>query len=663
MLGLFRSQGTKLALIVLLLVALTPLFLVAAPQVDTRSWKSSDGAYSIEAEYVEAKDGKVSLRKPNGAVIEVPLARLSAEDQAYLAKQAATNKQPSTPAAANSPRTQKQTFNQLLSLSSRLSVASDVVKAYKLFLQDEQIAESDRKAALEQLPLWEEREKTQMVRVGSRWLTPAEVNFLKMQVERLIDEALRLLEVGQAQAAIEKCVQASNIDPDAIKADFLLGLQYALLSCNTKGANKHFAECVRRDARHISALNNLAISEVRLRKYPEALSHWKSALQLAPATPEVIQNLGRLLHLANQGRVRLPSQLKREFNDLYAAVSVRADARDFDSKIGWLHMGYYAKIDEPSVRGKDDKNKLIIGGSGTGFVVHPEYILTNRHVVEGSAGLLVVSPGEENTVLPATVVGIAEGKDDDLAVIYCEGLSAPPLPFIEADLAPRGTEIMVFGFPGMGYGRTPSLKATRGTIAGLPDESYNAYTLDAIANKGNSGGPVCDETGSVLGIIYKASLPTLIMDYSIAVPHSRAVPLLKKLIPGYEQLPPNATKKQWTDIDGLVSRSTVLIWIQEVETVSDVSAKQDPQKGTRPLEDRWCMTCAPIGVIKCPTCQGTGVAVAAPLTIVKSVDSDGTKHWNRFPERVTCWSCNGTAKAQCPDCINGRDIELHGIRR
>lgn len=659
---LLRCQWIKPALSVALLVALTSLFLVAAPQVVTRTWKSSDGAYSIDAEYVGAKDGKVSLRKPNGAVVEVPLARLSAEDQAYVAKQALDPDESSTPAAANSPPTQKQTFSQLLSLSGRISVASDVVRAYRLFLQDEQLAESDRKAALEQLPLWEEREKTQMVRVGSRWLTPAEAKDLKLQVEQLIDEALRLLEVGQAQAAIEKCAQASKLDPDAIKADFLLGLQYALLSCNTKGANKHFAECVRRDARHISALNNLAISEVRLRKYTEALTHWQSALQLAPAAPEVIQNLGRLLHLANQGRVRLPSQVKREFNDLYAAVSVRADARDFDNQVGWLYMGYYAKLDEPSVRGKDDKNKLIIRGSGTGFVVHPEYILTNRHVVKGSAGLLVVPPGEENVVLPATVVGIAEGEDDDLAIIHCKGLSGPPLRFIDADLAPRGTEIMVFGFPGMQTGKTPSLKSTRGSISGLPDASYNAYTSTAITNRGNSGGPICDETGSVLGIHYAAT-DSLAKDYALHVPHSRALPLLKQLIPGYEQLPQNANKKQWPDVDGMVSRSTVLIWIQGVESVSDISAKQDTEKGIRPLEDRWCMTCAPIGVIKCPTCQGTGVAVAAPLTIVKSVDSDGTKHWNRFPERVTCWSCNGTAKAQCPDCINGRDIELHGIRR
>jgi len=662
MLRLIRCQRIKPALSVLPLLTLTSLFLLAAPQVITRAWKSSDGAYSIDAEYVGTKDGKVSLRKPNGAVIEVALARLSAEDQSYIAKQAKTTDEASIPASATPPTTQKQTFGDLLYLSGRLRAASDVLRAYKLFLQDKQIAESDRKAALVQLKFWEERANQQMLRVGARWLTPAEVTDLNRQVQQLIDEALRLLEVGQGKAAVEKCLQASKLDPDAIMADFLLGLQYAVLSCNPKSANKHFEECVRRDARHVSSLNNLALSEVRLRKYSEALTHWQSALKIAPAAPEVIQNLGRLLHLANLGRVRLPSALKSEFSDLYAAAAVWADAKDFDSQVGWLYMGYYAPLDAPPVIGKDDKNKLIKIGHGTGFVVHPEYILTNRHVVEGSAGLLVVPPGEVNVALPATVVGIADGEDDDLAVIHCKGLSAPPLPFIEADLAPRGTEIMVFGFPAMIPGTIPSLKSTRGSISGLPDASHNAYASDAITNRGNSGGPICDATGSVLGI-HCAATNTLAKNYALHIPHSRALGLLDKWIPAYEPLLPNTETKQWSDVDGMVSSSTVLIWIQGVESVSDISAKQDTQKGPRPLEDRWCMTCAPIGIVKCPTCQGTGVAVAAPLTIVKSVDSDGTKHWNRFPEKVTCWSCNGTAKAQCPDCINGKDIELHGIRR
>jgi S1-C subfamily serine protease len=652
---LLGRQRIRPALYVLPLVALTSLFLVASPQASTRTWKSSDGAYSIDAEYVGAKDGKVSLRKPNGDLIEVPLARLSAADQAYVAKQVVPSEEASTPAEATTP--QKQTLSQLLNLSSRLRTASEVVIAYKLFLQDEQIAESDRKAAVKQLTVWEERAKKKMVRVGSRWLDPAEANDLKQQVRQLTDEAMRLLEVGQSKAAIDKCVQASKLDPDALLADFLLGLQYALLTCDTKGSNKHFAECVKRDARHVSALNNLALSEVRLRDYTQALMHWRRALEVAPAAPEVIQNLGRLLHLANQGRVSLPSGIQRRLNDLYAEAAVSADAKAFDNKIGWLYMGYYSQVDEPIVRGKDDQNKLIKIGSGTGFVVHPEYILTNRHVVEGSAGLLVVPPGEENVALPATVVGIADGDDDDLAVIHCKGLSALPLPFIGTDLAPRGTEIMVFGFPGMIPGKIPSLKSTRGSISGLPDASHNAYASDAITNPGNSGGPICDATGSVLGI-HCAATNSLAKNYALHIPHSRALPLLTKWIPGYAQLPPNTDTMQWSDVDGVVSRSTVLIWIQGLESVSDVSEKQDTPKRARPLEDRWCMTCNATGISKCTTCQGTGVALAAPLTIVKSIGLDGTEHRNRFPEKVTCWSCSGNGRAKCPDCIDGIEVGL-----
>ena len=654
---LLHRQRIKPALFVLPLVALTSLFLVASPQASSRTWKSNEGVYSLDAEYVGVKGGKLSLRKPNGDVIEVPLARLSAEDQAYVAKQAVPTEEASTPAAATSPPPQKQTLSQLLNLSGRLRTASEVVIAYKLFLQNEQIVKSDRKAAEEQLPVWEERAKKNMVRVGSRWLDPAEANDLKRQVRQLVEEAMRLLEVGQDEAAIKKCVKASKLDPDAILADFLLGLGYALVACDAKDANRHFAECVRRDPQHVSALNNLALSEVRLRQYTQALAHWQAALKVAPAAPEIIQNLGRLLHLANQRRILLPTEVQRQFSDLYAAAAISADAKEFNSRVGWLYLGHYAPLGEQSVSGKDVKNKLIRIGSGTGFVVHPEYILTNRHVVEGCAGLLVVPPGEENHELPASVVGVADGEDNDLAVIYCKGLSAPPLPFIRADLAPRGTEIMVFGFPGMIEGKTPSLKSTRGSISGLPDASHNAYASSAITNPGNSGGPVCDATGSVLGI-HSAATNSLAKNYALHIPHSRALPLLARWIPDYEPLLPNTETKQWSDVDGMVSRSTVLIWVQSVESVGGISGKREAPKGARPLEDRWCMTCNRTGLSKCATCQGTGVAVAAPMTIVKSIGSTGTKHWNAFPEKVTCWSCSGTAKAKCPDCIDGIEVGL-----
>ena len=396
-----------------------------------------------------------------------------------------------------------------------------------------------------------------------------------------------------------------------------------------------------------------ALSEVRLRKYTQALVHWQTALEVAPATPEIMQNLGRLLHLAKQRLVPLPTGVQRRFSDLYAAAAVSADAKEFSSGVGWLYMGYYAPRGEQAASSKDTKNKLVRICSGTGFVVHPEYILTNRHVVEGCAGLLVVPPGEENHELPATVVGVADGEDNDLAVIHCKGLAAPPLPFIEADLAPRGTEIMVLGFPGMIPGETPSLKATRGSIAGLPDASYNAYTLDAIANPGNSGGPICDATGSVLGVLYAVTVPVE-MNYALGVPHSRALPVLKRLIPGYEQLPPNADKKEWSDVDAMVSRSTVLIWGQSLESTGGVSGKQKVPKGARPFEDRWCMRCNGRGTVKCPV-HGCANGTVRDYKLEKTQFPDGSFVVNKVPIRVPCKRCGGKGVVPCRDCDRGID--------
>ena len=507
------------------------------------------------------------------------------------------------------------------------------------------------------MPVWEERAKKGMVRVGVRWLEPAEANDLKRQARQLNEEAMRLLEVGQDEAAIDKCVKASKLDPDAILADFLLGLGYALVACDAKGANRHFAECIRRDPRHVSALNNLALSEVRLREYTQALAHWQAALEVAPAAPEVIQNLGRVLDLANQRRVPLPTEVQRGFRDLYAATAVSADAREFNSRVGWLYMGYYAPLGEQSVSGKDAKNKLITIGSGTGFVVHPEYVLTNRHVVEDCQGLLVVPSGEENRELPASLVGVADGEDDDLAVIHCKGLAAPPLRFITADLAPRGTEIMVLGFPGMIEGKTPSLKATRGIIAGLPDESYNAYTFDATTNPGSSGGPICDATGNVLGIHRGRVRPDTSqpsMSYGRAVPHCRVLPLVKKLIPSYEQLPPNANKKEWSDVDGMVSPSTVLIWVQSAVSTGGISRKQKTSEREQPFEDRWCMTCYGRGTVKCPV-RGCANGTVGDFRLETNTFPNGTRLTRKVPIRVPCSTCRGNGVVPCRDCDHGID--------
>ena len=640
----------KLFFCALSLVVLTILTPTAFPAPFGRTWKSSGGGYSIEAEFVNVKDGTVSLRKANGDVIEVPLARLSAEDQGYVAEQAG---------AADTPSPRKQTYTQLARSARSMHTAAEVLRMYKLFLQHENLAEPDRKAAEKQLPVWEERAKKRMVRVGLSWLEPAEANDLKRQARQLTDEALRLLEAGQDEAAIDKCTKASRLDPDAILADFLLGLGYALVSCNAKDANRHFAECVRRDPLHISALNNLALSEVRLREYTQALIHWQAALEVAPAGREIIQNLGRLLHLAKQERILLPAQIQRRFNDLYAAAAVSADGGKFDGEVGWLYMGYYAPLGEQAVSAKADKNKLVRTYFGTGFVVHPEYILTNRHVVEGCARLLVVPPDDDSRTMPADVVAVVPPPEDnpegdDLALIHCEGLTAPPLPFIRADLAPCGTEIMTVGFPGKGPdAQKPLFHWTEGRIT---EQDSRRYEFDALVFRGNSGGPICDATGSVLGVVSHLTEGRP-LDYSVGVPHSRAIPLLKKHIDDFRQLPPNTEAKPWPEIRDLARCSTVLIW--KLCAVSDggISRKQKTPKKARPFEDRWCMACFGRGTVKCPA-PGCANGTVREYKFKRTAFPDGSFVVTKVPIRVPCKKCRGKGVVRCPDCDRGIDRDL-----
>ena len=73
----------KRFLAVLLILALAG----AIAQAASRTWKSSNGRFSVEAELLDFKDGKAQLKKNDGTVIEVPLVSLCEEDRRYVKSQ------------------------------------------------------------------------------------------------------------------------------------------------------------------------------------------------------------------------------------------------------------------------------------------------------------------------------------------------------------------------------------------------------------------------------------------------------------------------------------------------------------------------------------------------------------------------------------------------
>lgn len=136
-------------------------------------------------------------------------------------------------------------------------------------------------------------------------------------------------------------------------------------------------------------------------------------------------------------------------------------------------------------------------GQGTGFVVSEDgFIATNNHVVRGAQEFLVrFNDGRE---APATLVGT--DPETDIAVLRVEVADLTPLAWGDSDAADVGDWVIALGTPfGLADSVTAGIISAKGRQVGLsPLESY--LQTDATVNPGNSGGPLVDLDGRVVGI-------------------------------------------------------------------------------------------------------------------------------------------------------------------
>ncbi|MVU79512.1 MarP family serine protease [Nocardia sp. ET3-3] len=143
---------------------------------------------------------------------------------------------------------------------------------------------------------------------------------------------------------------------------------------------------------------------------------------------------------------------------------------------------------------------------GSGFVVAPDRIMTNAHVV---AGTNTVSVDTATGNKPATVVLFDSNKD--IAILAVPGLNAQPLQLAPAD-ATSGESSIVLGYPGGGR-YTASAARVRETLNLKGPNIYRdndvkreVYTIRGQVRAGNSGGPLVDTDGRILGVVFGAAV-------------------------------------------------------------------------------------------------------------------------------------------------------------
>ena len=156
------------------------------------------------------------------------------------------------------------------------------------------------------------------------------------------------------------------------------------------------------------------------------------------------------------------------------------------------------------VRGVAPSCQRVLEGSG--FVVSPNRVMSNAHVVAGSDTVTVEADGQS---YDASVVSY--DPESDISLLDVPGLPSAPLAF-DMQEAETGTDAVVMGYPGGGdFTPTPArireiIKLKGPDIYHTSTVTREVYTIRGTVRQGNSGGPLIDRDGRVLGVVFGAAV-------------------------------------------------------------------------------------------------------------------------------------------------------------
>ena len=139
----------------------------------------------------------------------------------------------------------------------------------------------------------------------------------------------------------------------------------------------------------------------------------------------------------------------------------------------------------------------LVHGVGSGFIVSPDgYIMTNAHVVDGASEMTVRLTDRRE--YHAKLIG--SDKTSDIAVIKIDGKNLPVVTLGNADALQVGEWVMAIGSP-YNFDNTVTSGIVSAKARPLPSEGYTPFIqTDVPVNPGNSGGPLFNMNGEVVGI-------------------------------------------------------------------------------------------------------------------------------------------------------------------
>ncbi len=206
-----------------------------------------------------------------------------------------------------------------------------------------------------------------------------------------------------------------------------------------------------------------------------------------------IQNMYKVSYF--QGNKELETNFYGRFEHNVIKLSLKDNYRE----INYTFIKLFPSINDDIV-----KNNTKVSGSG--FAISRDgFIITNNHVIEGSTKIEVTCLHNE-TSITYTAILILTDKVNDLALLKIEDdkfKSLEVIPYtINFNLSPVGETVFVLGYP-LRSSMGDEVKLTNGIISSKTgyEGDVNSYTLSVPIQPGNSGGPIFNKNGNIIGII------------------------------------------------------------------------------------------------------------------------------------------------------------------